>query len=114
LRAGDDVPAVVDLSWTIDKHLDDYLRIWGTKSAIRLGWRRSVARTGGGDWEEIGAGYQKVPAMQGALDAFARWVRGEGAPPLTIADILGTVATTATAYRSLSTGTWAEVDDLAR
>jgi predicted dehydrogenase len=109
LRAGDGVPAVVDLSWTIDKGLDDYLRIWGTKGAIRLGWRRSIARTAGGDWEEIGPGYQKVPAMQGALDAFARWVLGDGPPALSTDDILGTVATTAAAYTSLSTGTWADV-----
>ena len=45
---------------------------------VRVGWRESAWRRYGGDWEVIGTGYAKGPAMGGALDAFCRGRPGRG------------------------------------
>ena len=45
------------------------------------------------EWEVIGTGYAKGPAMGGALDAFCRAVRGEAPLAVTTDDALAASAT---------------------
>src|SRR5204862_5191432 len=86
LRTESGVDAHVDLSWSIDKSLADFLRIYGTAGEIRVGWRQSAWRRYGAEWGVIGSGYAKGPAMGGALDACCCAVRGDGALAVTVED----------------------------
>ena len=67
VRADSGVDASVDLAWSIDKSLADFLHVYGTEGEARVGWRESALRRYGGDWENIGPGYGKHPAMGSAL-----------------------------------------------
>jgi predicted dehydrogenase len=112
LRTDAGTDAHVDLSWSIDKSLPTFLNIYGTLGEIRVGWRESAWRLHGGEWEVIGTGYAKGPAMGGALDAFCRAVRGEAALPVTVDDGIAAATCIDAAYESLRRGGWVKLAEL--
>jgi predicted dehydrogenase len=112
LRTEAGVDAHVDLSWSIDKSLADFIRIYGTLGEIRVGWRESAWREYGSEWEPFGAGYAKAQAMGGALDAFCRAVRGTGSLPVTADDALAATTCIDAAYESLRRGGWVKLAEL--
>ncbi|RME51252.1 MAG: gfo/Idh/MocA family oxidoreductase, partial [Deltaproteobacteria bacterium] len=64
LRSAEGVLGSIDLSWSIDKHLEHYLTIHGTKGTLRVGWQGSKRwRNGEGGWEPFGTGYDKIEAF---------------------------------------------------
>lgn len=109
LRHDSGVESSVDLSWSIDKSLADFLRIYGTEGEVRVGWRESAWRRYGEDWQVIGTGYAKGPAMGGALDAFCRAVRGAAPLAVTTDDAIAASAVIDAAYASLASGGWERV-----
>jgi predicted dehydrogenase len=111
LRTAAGIDAHVDLSWSIDKSLADFLHVYGTDGEVRVGWRESAWRTYGGEWQVFGPGYGKHEAMGGALDRFCRAVRGEERLDPTAADAVAAVAVIDAAYASLAGGCWVGVDE---
>jgi predicted dehydrogenase len=112
LRTDGGVDAHVDLSWSIDKSLADFVRVYGTLGELRVGWRESAWRPHGGEWESIGAGYAKFAAMGGALDAFCRAVRGDAPLPVTVDDGIAAALCIDAAYESLRRGAWVKLAEL--
>jgi len=112
LHTEDDVDATVDLSWSIDKSLSDFLRLYGTEGEVRVGWRESAWRRYGQDWQIIGPGYAKVPAMSGAVVQFARALRGEEELAVTPADGIAAAQVVDACYESLRQGAWVKITDL--
>jgi predicted dehydrogenase len=112
LRTEGGVDAHVDLSWSIDKSLADFVRVYGTLGEVRLGWRESAWRSYGSDWDKIGDGYAKFPAMGGALDAFCRAVRGDAPLPVTVEDGIAAAVCIDAAYESLRRGAWVKLAEL--
>jgi predicted dehydrogenase len=106
------VDAHVDLSWSIDKSLPNFLNVYGTLGEIRVGWRESAWRLYGTDWEVIGSGYAKGPAMGGALDAFCRAVRGEAPLAVTVDDGIAAATCIDAAYESVRRGEWVKLAGL--
>jgi predicted dehydrogenase len=102
---------MVHLSWSIDRSLPDFLRLYGTEGEARIGWRASAWRRHGQDWRVLGDGYAKVPAMRGALLQFCRAVRGHETTTVTdgVADALVIDA----CYESLRRGSWVKVTERA-
>jgi predicted dehydrogenase len=112
LHTEDDVDATVDLSWSIDKSLSDFLHLYGTEGEARVGWRESAWRRYGQDWQIIGPGYAKVPAMSGAVVQFARALRGEEELAVTPADGIAAAQVVDACYESLRQGAWVKIADL--
>ena len=112
VRTESGVDASVDLAWSIDKSLADFLRVYGTDGEARVGWRESAWRRYGGEWQAIGPGYAKHPAMGGALAQFCRAVAG--AEPLEVPATEGVAAAVAVeaAYESLRRGGWVKLAEL--
>ena len=92
--------AQIDLSWTINKSLPHYIRIFGTKGEIFLGWQESKIKTGG-DWEVFGTGYDKTGAFLNQINNFAAAIREEEELTITAADGIASVEAVETAYQSL-------------
>jgi predicted dehydrogenase len=113
LRTAAGIDAHVELSWSIDKSLPDFLRVYGTDGELRVGWRESAWRVYGGEWQVFGPGYGKHEAMGGALDRFCRAVRGEDHLDPTAADAAAAVHVIDAAYESLRRGSWVEVGETA-
>jgi predicted dehydrogenase len=112
VRTETGVDAHVDLSWSIDKSLPDFLRLYGSLGEIRVGWRESAWRVHGGDWEIIGSGYAKGPAMGGVVDAFCRAIRRNAPLTVSVDDGIAAAACIDAAYESLRRGGWVKLCDL--
>ncbi len=102
--------ATVDLSWSIDKSADDFVKVYGTEGEARVGWKHSAWRPLGGEWITIGSGYSKLDAMGGALAQFCRAVRGLELPLVDAPEGVRSAAVVDAAYESLAIGNWAKVD----
>jgi predicted dehydrogenase len=112
IRTEGGVDAHVDLSWSIDKSLPDFVRVYGTRGEVRVGWRESAWRSYGSDWAKIGVGYAQLPATGGALDAFCRAVRGDARLPVTVEDGVAATLCIDAAYESLRRGAWVKLAEL--
>ena len=102
-RTASDAMCSIDLSWSFDKSLPTYVSIYGTRGAIRLGWRGSEIRddAAGGAWEPFGSGYGKVDAFANQIRDFAGAVRGTHAPRVSTADAVASVRVIEAAYASM-------------
>jgi predicted dehydrogenase len=109
VRHENGVDTAIDLSWSIDKSLADFVRVFGTEGEARVGWRESAWRRYGEDWHVLGTGYAKGPAMGGALDAFCLTVGAEAPLAVTTDDALAASAAIDAAYVSLSRGGWVKL-----
>jgi predicted dehydrogenase len=111
MRTADGVSALVDLSWSINKELDDYIRVFGTNGTIHVGWRESRYRQSSSpDWIVFGSGYDKLSAFRRQLANFCSRVLG--IEPLLIGsdDAVASVEVIHAAYDSLAEGRWVAVD----
>jgi predicted dehydrogenase len=99
-----------DLSWSINKELDTFLRIYGSEGTILVGWKESkYKRFDSNEWTVFGNGYDKVSAFRRQIDNFSDAIRGQGAIELSLADALASVEVIASAYEALSVSRWHRV-----
>lgn len=103
----------IDLSWSVHKETDSYVRIHGTKGTLEVGWKASRWKPVGGEWRRFGDGYDKVAAFAGQLRDFAAAAAG-AAPVIGDADALASVVVVDCAYRSAREARWIDVPEAAR
>jgi predicted dehydrogenase len=100
----------IDLSWRLQKDLEDYLTIYGVYGTVCVGWKRSRYRQNGNkDWIVFGSGYDKVQAFRSNLLNFVGAVKGEEALLVTPADAMASVEVIEAAYAALRQQTWVTV-----
>jgi predicted dehydrogenase len=110
LRTEQDVLGTVDLSWSIDKSVDYFVRICCSEGTIEVGWQVSRYRNAGAkEWTVFGPGYDKVAALRAEILNFARAVRGREALLITADDAIASVDVVAAAYRSITRRQWVSV-----
>lgn len=103
----------IDLSWSVHKETDSYVRVHGTRGTVEVGWRGSRWKQVGGEWQAIGAGYDKVAAFAGQLRDFADAIGGRS-PVIGDADALASVVVVDCAYRSARESRWIDVPEAAQ
>jgi predicted dehydrogenase len=102
-----------DLSWSINKELDTFLRIYGTEGTILVGWKESKYRLrSSSEWTVFGTGYDKVDAFRKQLANFTDAIRGEADLAVTMADAVASIEVIAAAYEALRTSRWKNVSSL--
>lgn len=107
VRNDDGVMGTSDLSWTIDKELSTYLRLYGSEGTILVGWRESkYRRRGEDDWTRFGRGYDKVQAFRSQIVNFCEAICGESDLLITPRDALASVETIGAAYAALERNRW--------
>lgn len=110
IRSVDGVMGTIDLSWSIDKELDNLIKVYGTHGMIEVGWRESRYRqTSSPDWVVFGEGYDKLSAMRRNVDNFCRSLRREEPLLITAKDAMASVEVVETAYASLRENHWVPV-----
>ncbi len=107
VRNDDGVMGTSDLSWTIDKELSTYLRLYGSEGTILVGWKESKYRRRGEDeWTRFGRGYDKVQAFRSQITNFCEAICGESDLLVTPRDALASVETIGAAYAALERNRW--------
>lgn len=102
----------IDLSWSINKELDYYIRIYGSHGTISVGWKESKYRQSSStDWIVFGKGYNKIQAFKNQLDNFARAIYGEEILLITAEDALASVEVIEAAYAALHQSHWTTVSN---
>ena len=110
LRTQTGTPATVDLSWSINKELNTYLRIYGTNGTILVGWRESKFRQSSSpDWVVFGRGYDKNQAFGRQVANFCHRVLGSEPLLISNEDAVASVAVIQAAYDSLAERRWISV-----
>ena len=96
----------IDLSWSVHKQTDAYVRIIGTAGTLEIGWQGSRWKATDGDWQPFGVGYDKVTAFRTQLENFFASVRGEAAPVIDDTDARASVEVIDCAYRAAREERW--------
>jgi predicted dehydrogenase len=99
-----------DLSWSIDKELETYLRLYGSSGTILVGWKESkYRRHGEAEWHTFGTGYDKIQAFRDQIENFCAAVRGDGNLVVTPRDALASVEVIQAAYAALDNARWERI-----
>jgi predicted dehydrogenase len=106
VRSAAGVMGTVDLSWSLNKELDWYVKIFGTLGVINVGWKQSRVKKAGGEWSVFGSGYDKVQAFTAQVTNLAKAVRGEEQLLITTDDAIASVEVIEAAYRSMNESPW--------
>ena len=100
----------IDLSWSLHKEVPSYVRLYGSKGTLEIGWKASrYKRESDKDWTQFGNGYDKVAAFAAQLQNFARSIAGTEKPVITDVDALASVQVIEEAYRSAHEQKWHEI-----
>ena len=110
VRSRSGVMGAIDLSWSINKELPNYLSIYGSNGTIHVGWKESkYRRAEDTQWTVFGNGYDKIQAFGGQLDNFVQGIRGEQRPLITLEDALASVEVIDAAYDAMWRAAWVPV-----
>lgn len=100
----------IDLSWSINKELDDYLRIYGAEGTISVGWQESkYRRSTSQDWVVFGQGYNKVQSFCSQIENFSQAISNKEPLLITVEDAIASVEAIEAAYQSLKQDHWTPI-----
>ncbi|MCW6035944.1 Gfo/Idh/MocA family oxidoreductase [Spirulina subsalsa FACHB-351] len=103
----------IDLSWSLNKELDYFIRIYGSQGTISVGWKESKYRQASSpDWIVFGTGYNKVQAFCRQLDNFSQAIQADAPLLITVDDAIASVEVLETAYAALPQSHWVSVAPL--
>ncbi len=106
----DGVMGTSDLSWSIDKALDTYVRVYGSEGTVLVGWQQSrYRRFDDGEWHTYGHGYDKLEAFKKQIANFAGTILGEEELDITQRDALASVEVIRAAYAALERARWERI-----
>lgn len=109
VRAACGIMGTVDLSWSINKELDWYVTVYGTRGLVQIGWKLSRYKQLGGEWTVFGHGYDKVQAFRSQVNNFSAAIRGREPLLITWEDAVASVEVIDAAYRSMRAAPWTGV-----
>ena len=100
----------IDLSWSINKELDRYISIYGSRGTVVVGWKEAkYHQSSSSEWVEFGSGYDKVGAFRNQLRNFTRAIQGEEQLLINGTDAIASVEVVEAAYESLAENHWTAV-----
>ncbi|MGC6487455.1 MAG: Gfo/Idh/MocA family protein [Planctomycetota bacterium] len=108
-RSRGDALGSIDLSWSVHKQTDAYVRLIGSAGTLEIGWRGSRWKASRGDWTDFGEGYQKIPAFRAQLQNFFACCREEAAPIIDDTDARASVVVIDCAYRAAHEARWVAI-----
>jgi predicted dehydrogenase len=110
VRSAAGVLGTVDLSWSINKELESYLRIYGSAGTISVGWKESrYLAPGSREWTLFGKGYDKVQAFRSQIENFSKALRGQEPLLLSAEDALASAYVVEAGYASLRDSRWVPI-----
>lgn len=100
----------MDLSWSMNKHCDEYISIYGTEGVLRVGWKASYYRgKTGSDWVQFGNGYDKVQAFCDQIANFSAAIQEIEPLRIDASDAIASVEVIQAGYESLASNSWTAI-----
>ncbi|MEM9482781.1 MAG: Gfo/Idh/MocA family oxidoreductase [Cyanobacteria bacterium P01_F01_bin.116] len=100
----------IDLSWSINKELNYFIRIYGSKGTISVGWKESKYRQESSkEWIVFGQGYNKIQAFRSQIENFSNAILNKEQLLITADDGVASVEAVEAAYISLNQTSWTEI-----
>jgi predicted dehydrogenase len=100
----------IDLSWSFDKQLANYVSLYGTRGTAHVGWKASRYKLNdGANWVSLGEGYDKFQAFRDNVANFCAAIDGTAEPLVGIQDAIASVDVIKAAYDSLARQMWVRV-----
>lgn len=110
IKSASGVVGNVDLSWSINKELDSYIRIYGSQGTISIGWKESKYRQSSSpEWIGFGNGYNKVQAFCSQIDNFSKAILGQETLLISPEDSIASVEVIEAAYDSMRRTQWTSI-----
>ncbi len=110
VKSASGVRGNIDLSWSINKELDSYIRIYGSQGTISVGWKESKYRqSSSSEWVVFGKGYNKVQAFRSQIENFTKAIKGEETLLITAEDGLASVEAIEAAYAAMRQVSWTAI-----
>jgi predicted dehydrogenase len=110
VKSASGVVGNVDLSWSINKELDSYIRIYGSQGTISIGWKESKYRQSSSpEWIVFGNGYNKVQAFCSQIDNFSKAILGQEMLLISPEDSIASVEVIEAAYNSMQRTQWTPI-----
>ena len=111
VRSTSGIMGTIDLSWSINKELDNYISIYGSHGTVFVGWKESKYRQSSSrDWVVFGNGYDKIQAFRSQIDNLRKAILGEEPLLINAEDALASVEVIEAAYAALRQNRWHTVD----
>lgn len=111
VRTVNDVMGSIDLSWSINKQVPQYVSIYGAQGTVFVGWQESKYRRSSDDnWISFGTGYNKIQAFRDQIMNFAGAIQGTDVLLLKPEDALASVAVIEAAYEALRNNAWVPIE----
>ena len=110
VRTQSGVMGSIDLSWSIQKELDNFIAVYGSHGTVTVGWRESKYRQSSSrDWVVFGNGYNKTQALRAQMTNFARAIRSEEKLLISPEEAVASVEVIEEAYRALRQNQWTRI-----
>jgi predicted dehydrogenase len=110
VRSTGGVVGNIDLSWSINKELDYYIRIYGSRGTISVGWQESKYRQASSqEWVVFGSGYNKVQAFQSQIENFTAAILKQEPLLIVMEDAIASVEVMEAAYTALNHNRWTPI-----
>lgn len=110
MRTVSGVIGSAQLSWTLKNSGEDYIRIYGTRGTLCVGWKASKYRLNGfDDWISFGEGYHTGKAVKRQTENLLHAIKEDGVPETTAEDGCASVRALEAAYSSLESGKWVDL-----
>lgn len=101
------VMGMIDLSWSLNKDMPNYISIYGTEGTLLIGWNSSQYKLHEKNkWEIFGTGYDKHRAFENQNRHFIECITLGKRPVITPIDGLESVKAIETAYKSSRINKW--------
>jgi len=111
VRSTSGIMGNIDLSWSINKELDNYISVYGSRGTVFVGWKESKYRQSSSpEWVVFGKGYNKIQAFRSQIDNFAKAIRGEQILLISTEDALASVEVMEAAYAALRRNYWTAIN----
>jgi predicted dehydrogenase len=111
VRSQSGVMGNIDLSWSINKELENYISIYGSHGTVFVGWKESKYRQSSSrDWVVFGKGYDKVQAFRSNIRNFCRTILGDEKLLISSEDALASVEVIEAAYTALRQNNWISIN----
>ena len=100
----------IDLSWSINKNIKDYVSIYGTEGSLSIGWSQShyIIRDQS-EKVQFGSGYNKRDAFLKQHRHFIDCVRGVSKPIISMEDGVNSIKMISSAYKSMIEKKWIKI-----